>query len=98
LDPDPDAALAQADAVPVRGPLHGLPLCVKDIIDTADMPTGYGAAVYAGTRTRSVAAGVALTRAAGALILGKTVSTKFARFPPGKTANPRTTRMRRATS
>ena len=94
-------ALAQAkklDAVPVRGPLHGLPLGVKDIIDTADMPTGYGAAVYAGTRTRSDAAGVALVRAAGALILGKAVATEFARFHPGKTANPRTTRMRRATS
>ena len=70
---------------------------MKDIIDTADMPTGYGAAVYAGTRTEN-AAGVALARAAGALILGKTVSTKFARFPPGKTASPRTTRMQRVTS
>ena len=62
---------------------------MKDIIDTADMPTGFGAAVYAGTRTRSDAAGVALARAAGALILGKTVSTEFAWFHPSKTANPR---------
>jgi Asp-tRNA(Asn)/Glu-tRNA(Gln) amidotransferase A subunit family amidase len=89
---DPDAVLAQArqlDAGPVRGPLHGLPIGVKDIIDTADMPTGYGSAAYAGHRSLGDAAGVALARAAGALILGKTVSTEFAWFHPGKTANPR---------
>ncbi|MFY9316121.1 MAG: amidase [Burkholderiales bacterium] len=89
---DPEAVLAQAkrlDAGPVRGPLHGLPIGVKDIIDTADMPTGYGSKVYADTRTAMDAAGVALARAAGALIFGKTVSTEFAWFHPGKTANPR---------
>jgi Asp-tRNA(Asn)/Glu-tRNA(Gln) amidotransferase A subunit family amidase len=89
---DPAAALAQArelDAGPVRGPLHGLPIGVKDIIDTADMPTGYGSAAYLGHRPAEDAAGVALARAAGALILGKTVSTEFAWFHPGKTANPR---------
>src|SRR6185369_9369773 len=74
---DPDAVLAaarQLDAGPVRGPLHGLPLGVKDLIDTADMPTGYGSPIYAGSRPRADAACVALARAAGALILGKTVS------------------------
>jgi amidase len=89
---DPDAVLAQAralDAGPVRGPLHGLPVGVKDIIDTADMPTCYGAAAYAGHRPAMDAAGVALARAAGALILGKTVTTEFAWRHPGKTANPR---------
>ena len=89
---DPDAVLAQArelDAGPVRGPLHGLPIGVKDIIDTVDMPTSYGSAVYPGHRPAADAAGVALARAAGALILGKTVSTEFAWFHPGKTANPR---------
>jgi amidase len=89
---DPDAALAQArrlDAGPVRGPLHGLPLGVKDLIDTADMPTGYGSPIYAGHRPRTDAACVALARAAGAVILGKTVTTEFAWFHPGKTANPR---------
>ena len=89
---DPDAVIRQAralDAGPVRGPLHGLPLGVKDIIDTADMPTGYGSKAYAGTRTAMDAAGVALARDAGALIFGKTVSTEFAWFFPGKTANPR---------
>ena len=88
---DADAVLAQArqlDAGPVRGPLHGLPLGVKDLIDTADMPTAYGSPVYAGHRPRADAACVALARAAGALVLGKTVTTEFAWFHPGKTANP----------
>src|SRR5512132_2502737 len=88
---DPDAVLAQArmlDAGPVRGPLHGLPIGVKDIIDTADMPTGCGSPIYAGHRPAADAACVALARSAGALILGKTVSTEFAWFHPGKTANP----------
>ena len=88
---DADAVLAQArqlDAGPVRGLLHGLPLGVKDLIDTADMPTGYGSAVYAGHRPRADAACVALARAAGALVLGKTVTTEFAWFYPGKTVNP----------
>jgi len=88
---DPDAVLAEArrlDAGPVRGPLHGLPLGVKDLIDTADMPTGYGSPIYAGHRPRADAACVALARAAGALVLGKTVTTEFAWFHPGKTANP----------
>src|SRR5258706_1946526 len=89
---DPDAVLAQAralDAGAVREPLHGLPIGVKDIIDTADMPTGYGSPIYAKHRPAADAACVALARAAGALILGKTVSTEFAWFHPGKTANPR---------
>ena len=88
---DPDAVLAQArqlDRGPVLGPLHGLPLGVKDLIDTADLPSAYGSPVYAGHRPRTDAAGVALARAAGALVLGKTVTTEFAWFHPGKTANP----------
>ena len=88
---DPDAVLAQArqlDAGPVRGPLHGLPLGVKDLIDTADLPTAYGSPIYAGHRPRADAACVALARAAGALVLGKTVTTEFAWFYPGKTTNP----------
>ena len=89
---DPDAVLAQAralDAGPVRGPLHGLPIGVKDLFDTADAPTGYGSAIYAGHRPRADAAAVALCREAGALIFGKTVSTEFAYFHPGATRNPR---------
>ncbi len=88
---DADAALAQAralDAAPVRGLLHGLPLGVKDLLDTADMPTGYGSPIYAGHRPGADAAAVALCREAGALVLGKTVSTEFAYFHPGPTANP----------
>ena len=88
---DPVAVLAEArqlDAGPVRGPLHGLPLGVKDLIDTADMPTAYGSPIYARHRPRTDAACVALARAAGALVLGKTVTTEFAWFYPGKTANP----------
>jgi Asp-tRNA(Asn)/Glu-tRNA(Gln) amidotransferase A subunit family amidase len=88
---DPDAALAQArvlDAGPLRGPLHGLPLGVKDLIDTADLPTTYGSTVYAGHRPVADAAVVSLCREAGALVLGKTVSTEFAYFQPGPTRNP----------
>ncbi len=88
---DADAVLAQArelDAGAVRGPLHGLPLGVKDLIDTADLPTAYGSAIYAGHRPAADAAAVALCRAAGALVFGKTVSTEFAFFEPGATCNP----------
>ena len=89
---DADAALAQArmlDAGPWRGPLHGLPLGVKDLFDTADLPTTYGSAVYAGHRPAADAAAVALCREAGAVLAGKTVSTEFAYFHPGPTRNPR---------
>ena len=88
---DPDAALAQArelDAGPLRGPLHGLPLGVKDLFDTTDMPTTYGSPIYAGHRPAADAAAVALCREAGALVLGKTVTTEFAYFSPGPTRNP----------
>jgi amidase len=88
---DPEGALAaarQCDASPPRGPLHGVPIAVKDLIDTADVPTGYGSAIYRGNRPAADAACVALARAAGAIVLGKTVTTEFACFTPGKTANP----------
>ena len=88
---DPEAALAAArrcDAGAPSGPLHGVPIAVKDLIDTADMPTGYGSGIYHGYRPGADAACVALARAAGAIVLGKTVTTEFACFTPGKTANP----------
>ncbi|HMA88161.1 MAG TPA: amidase [Burkholderiales bacterium] len=90
LDPERalDAARALDRAAP-RGPLHGLPLGVKDIIDTFDYPTEHGSAIYAGNRPASDAACVALARAAGALVIGKTVTTEFATFAPGPTTNPR---------
>src|SRR3954463_7694078 len=89
---DPEAALEAArgcDASAPSGPLHGIPIAVKDLIDTADMPTGYGSAIYAGHHPPADAACVALARAAGAIVIGKTVTTEFACFTPGKTANPR---------
>jgi Asp-tRNA(Asn)/Glu-tRNA(Gln) amidotransferase A subunit family amidase len=91
---DPEAALATArtlDAGPVRGLLHGLPMGVKDLFDTADFATTYGSAVYEGYRPRADASPVALCREAGAVVLGKTVSTEFAYFTPGPTLNPHNT-------
>jgi len=83
------AAARQRDAEPPRGPLHGIPIAVKDLIDTVDMPTAYGSPIYREHRPAADAACVALARAAGAVVLGKTVTTEFAAFTPGKTANPR---------
>src|SRR5580692_9312122 len=88
---DRDAVLAAArrrDNEPLGGPLHGIPIAVKDVIDTVDLPTGYGSAIYHGHRPAADAACVALARSAGAVVLGKTVSTEFAYFTPGKTTNP----------
>ena len=70
-------------------PLYGLPVGVKDIFDTADMPTEHGSPIYAGNRPRADAAPVALTRNAGGTILGKTVTAEFATFVPRGTRNPR---------
>src|SRR6266481_6781145 len=83
------AAARRCDASPPSGPLHGIPIAVKDLIDTSDMPTGYGSAIYEGHRPAADAACVALARASGAIVLGKTVTTEFACFTAGKTANPR---------
>jgi Asp-tRNA(Asn)/Glu-tRNA(Gln) amidotransferase A subunit family amidase len=87
---DTDAALRMARRVDQfgSGPLKGIPVGVKDIIDTVDMPTGYGSALYGTNQPHRDAACVALARHAGALILGKTVTTEFAYFQPGKTRNP----------
>lgn len=89
---DPEAALAQArarDAEPSRGPLHGIPIGIKDIIDTFDMPTELGCKTFAERRPSVDAAGVAMLRRAGAVILGKTVTTELAGMHPGPTSNPR---------
>jgi len=88
---DPDLVLAQAralDTAPKRGPLQGVPFGIKDIIDSADMPTEYGSPIYKGHRPASDAACVALGRRAGGFLMGKTVTTEFANVFPGKTHNP----------
>jgi Asp-tRNA(Asn)/Glu-tRNA(Gln) amidotransferase A subunit family amidase len=69
-------------------PLRGLPVGVKDIIDTADSVTAYGSPIYAGHRPASDAAVVSMVRRAGGIVIGKTVSTPFAFLDPGKTRNP----------
>jgi len=82
-----DAAMrAAASAHP--GPLHGVPIGVKDIIDTADMPTEHGSTIWRGWRPRADAASIAWAKAMGGVILGKTVTTEFATRRPGPTANP----------
>ena len=89
---DAAQAIAEArarDRAGASGPLHGLPIGVKDIIDTHDMPTQYGSIIHAGHRPSADAACVALAREAGAVMLGKTVTTEFALRHPGPTANPR---------
>jgi Asp-tRNA(Asn)/Glu-tRNA(Gln) amidotransferase A subunit family amidase len=88
---DPEHALAQARALdrgPRRGALHGVPIGVKDVIDTVDLPTEMGSPIYKGHRAACDAACVAVARAAGAVILGKTVTAEFAGMFPGPTTNP----------
>jgi amidase len=80
---------AAMDSAPVAGPLTGLPVGIKDIIDTVQFPTCYGSPIFAGHRPREDAACVAALKKAGALVLGKTVTTEFASAYPGKTRNPR---------
>ena len=69
-------------------PLYGIPIGIKDIIDTADMPTAYGSRAYANHRPAVDAVIVQRLKAAGAIIMGKTVSTEFAYMHPGPTTNP----------
>ena len=88
---DRDGARAHAaalDAAGIAGPLSGVPFGIKDIIDTADMPTRLGSPIYEHNQPAGDAACVALTRRAGGIALGKTVSTEFANVHPGKTRNP----------
>src|SRR5690606_38899616 len=92
---DPGQVRAQAAALdrhrqsgrPV-GPLHGLPVALKDIIDTGDMPTENGTAADAGRRPQRDAVLVMRLRQAGALLFGKTVTTELAYLAPGPTRNP----------
>ena len=92
---DPEYALAQARAADAwrgegrpTGPLHGVPVGIKDIFDTADMPTENGTVLHAGRTPARDASAVAMLRAAGAVIMGKTVTAELAGRTPGKTRNP----------
>jgi Asp-tRNA(Asn)/Glu-tRNA(Gln) amidotransferase A subunit family amidase len=92
---DRDHAMMQAEAADLHrqkgnalGPLHGVPLGVKDIFDTGDYPTEFGSSAWAGRTPRRDATAVARLREAGAVIMGKTVTTEYAYFQPGKTKNP----------
>ena len=81
-------ALAAARAASRGSLMKGIPFGIKDIFDTADMPTGYGSPIYAGCRPTFTASAATLPRAAGGVLLGKTVTTEFANRHPGPTANP----------
>ena len=92
---DREYALAQANAAQDQrqageslGPLHGVPVGVKDIFDTKDFPTENGTVLHAGRQPEEDSAVVAMLRQAGAIILGKTVTTELAVYSPGKTKNP----------
>src|SRR5918992_4242726 len=88
---DPELALVQAhqrDTSEARGPLHGVPVGIKDQFDTADMPTAYGSPIYEGHQPVADAGSVARLREAGAVILGKTKLTEFALYHPTDTTNP----------
>jgi Asp-tRNA(Asn)/Glu-tRNA(Gln) amidotransferase A subunit family amidase len=87
---DPEAALAAArafDKSGKQGPLAGVPFGVKDIIDTFDLPTEWGTPIHKGRQPERDAACVALSRKAGGILLGKTVTTEFANLHPGPTRN-----------
>jgi Asp-tRNA(Asn)/Glu-tRNA(Gln) amidotransferase A subunit family amidase len=93
---DPEHALAQARALDRSkangeriGPLHGIPVGIKDIFDTADYPTECGSTILAGRRPNADSTAVRKLREAGAVIIGKTVTTEFAYYHPGTTRNPR---------
>jgi len=90
IDVERTLACARAlDRQPRQGPLHGLPVAVKDIIATGDWPTRHGSPIYANAVPVTDAACVSLLRERGGVIPGKTVTTEFAFSHPGPTANPR---------
>lgn len=79
----------ELDRSPIQGLLHGLPIGVKDLFDTHDLPTNYGSPIYGNNHPACDAVSVSLMRETGAIVLGKTVTTEFASFKPGVTCNPR---------
>ena len=87
---DPTAVRAEARTAR-SGPLQGIPIGVKDVLDTADQPSGYGSRIWASYQPRADSAPVAWVRAAGGVVIGKTVTTEFATRQPGPTRNPHNT-------
>jgi len=92
---NPEGALASADASTERyksgqplSAIDGMPVGIKDVIQTKDMPTTLGSPIFAGRNTGMDSASVNAVRLAGASIVGKTVTTEFAFLVPGPTANP----------
>lgn len=88
---DPDFSLAEAakaDQCSAKSPLHGVPFAVKDVIDTKDFPTECGTRIHAGRRPSADATCVSLMRDAGAVLLGKVVTTEYALFHPNETRHP----------
>ena len=88
---DAQSALLQAracDRSPGRGPLHGIPVGLKDVIDSADFPTEYNSPIYRGYRPKADAACVGLLKRAGGIVLGKTATTEFAYQHPSAARNP----------
>ncbi len=81
-------AARRGAATACPGPLYGLPIGIKDVLDTADMPSEYGSPIWRGWRPRADAAAVAWARRAGGVVIGKTVTTEFATRKPGPTRNP----------
>ncbi len=82
------AAAGRCDQETSRGVLHGVPIGIKDVIDTADQPTEYNSEIYRGHKPAADAVSVARLKSAGAIIFGKTVTTEFAYLRPGPTRNP----------
>ncbi|MCA0422598.1 MAG: amidase [Proteobacteria bacterium] len=85
---DLDLLRAAASRGEFSGPLHGLPVAFKDIIDTASLPTEYGSPIYKGWKPKADAAIVTMTEAAGGLMLGKAATCEFAFLNPAPTLNP----------
>lgn len=86
------ARAKQLDKGAIQGILHGLPIGIKDLFDTFDLPTSYGSAIYTNHYPAADAVSVALLRQAGGIILGKTVTTEFASFKSSITTNPHNTK------
>lgn len=89
LNPDARRRAAAADRLPPTAPLHGVPVAIKDIIETGGLGTEYGSPIHRGHMPVVDAECVARLKAAGAIVIGKTVTTEFAHVTPQATRNPR---------